>query len=99
MVVAVEVQTLRAGVDSAVARAVALAGAAGPEGITVNGPGHRFPGHRLQTIPGDPDTSIHWESDTSHPTVRNLRPVTHLDPRLDAGRPHLDERQRYQARH
>lgn len=79
-----EVQTLRAGVDSAVARAVALAEAAGPEGITVNGPQHRFPGHRLQTIPGDPDTSIHWESDTSRPTVRNLRPVTHLDSRLDA---------------
>lgn len=79
-----EVQTLRAGVENAVARAVALAEAAGPEGITVNGPGHRFPEHRLQTIPGNPDTSIHWESARSRPTVRNLRPVTHLDPRLDA---------------
>jgi phytanoyl-CoA hydroxylase len=41
-------------------------------------------GHRIQTVPADPPTSVHWEPDTDPPVVRNLRPVAHLDARLAA---------------
>ncbi len=75
---------LRDGVEAAATRASELAAAAGETGVS-----RSDRGHRLQTVPGAPaasfpPTSIHWEPDTAVPTVRNLYPVTHLDPRLDA---------------
>lgn len=80
---AAEVQALRDGVEAAAGRAVDLAATADPGAVstTVN-----RQGHRLQTVHGTAlhSTSIHWEPGTERPTVRNLRPVTHLDPRLDA---------------
>lgn len=77
-----EVHTLRAGVEAAVGRAVELAAAADPDAVTTTV--SRL-GHRLQTVHGTAlhSTSLHWEPDVEPPTVRNLRPVTHLDPRLD----------------
>lgn len=74
-----ELAALRAGVEAAAGRAAELARAAGEVGVSLS-----ERGHRLQTVPGDPPTSIHWEPDTDPPTVRNLYPVTHLDVRLDA---------------
>lgn len=73
-----EVHELREGLEAAVERAVALA-----TGVTDATTSRR--GHRLQTVhdgDGGPSTAVHWEPDTDRPTVRNLRPVTHLDPRL-----------------
>lgn len=72
-----EIGTLRAGVESAVERIVTLA-AAVPEQVRTT---YSAGGHRLQSVRA---TSIHWEPDTDRPTVRNLRPVTHLDTRLGA---------------
>ncbi|WP_051579737.1 phytanoyl-CoA dioxygenase family protein [Pseudonocardia acaciae] len=74
---AAEVDALRAGVEAAARRATALASTAGTDTITPDG-------HRLRTVPGDPPTSVHWEPETERPTLRNLRPVTHLDDRLAA---------------
>ncbi len=71
---AAEVSEMRAGLEAAVGRAVALADRAL---ATTN-----VRGHRIQTVPGDPPTSLHWEPETDPPVVRNLRPVAHLDARL-----------------
>jgi phytanoyl-CoA hydroxylase len=67
---------MRAGVEAAVGRAADLADRAT---TTIN-----VRGHRIQTVPGDPPTSLHWEPEADPPVVRNLRPVAHLDPRLAA---------------
>lgn len=74
-----ELTDLREGVEAAAARAAELSAGAGGTGVS-----YSERGHRLQTVRGEPDTHIHWEPDTTAPTVRNLYPVTHLDPRLDA---------------
>lgn len=71
-----ELDQLRAGVEAAVARVADQA--ARDQAPTT--PAARD-GHVLQTAGA---TSIHWEPTTATPTVRNLRPVTHLDPRLAA---------------
>lgn len=63
-----ELATLRAGVEAAVERVVHAA--------ETHPTAH---GHRIQTACG---TSVHWEPHADPPTVRNLRPVTHLDARL-----------------
>lgn len=78
-----EVHALRAGVEAAVDRAVELATSATPDAITTT---VNRQGHHLQTVHGTAlqSTSIHWEPGDEPPTVRNLRPVTHLDRRLDA---------------
>lgn len=80
---AAEVRELRAGAEAAARGAIELAAAAGPERLSTTVNRH---GHRLQTVHGTSlhSTSIHWEPGTEPPMVRNLRPVTHLDPRLDA---------------
>ncbi|MQA08686.1 MAG: phytanoyl-CoA dioxygenase family protein [Pseudonocardiaceae bacterium] len=70
-----EVTRLRMGVEAAVERITRCARSE-PEPVATS---QSSQGHRLQTVHG---TSIHWEPDTSRPTVRNLRPVTHLDARL-----------------
>jgi ectoine hydroxylase len=70
---------LRDGVEAAATRAARLAADAGEAGVS-----RSDRGHRLQTVPGDPATHLHWEPDTAVPTVRNLYPVTHLDHRLHA---------------
>lgn len=74
-----ELAALRDAVEAAARRAERLGAAAGEAGVSLSDRGHR-----LQTVPGDPPTSLHWEPDTAVPTVRNLYPVTHLDPRLAA---------------
>ncbi len=38
-------------------------------------------GHRLEKVDG---TTVHWEPEARPPAVRNLSPVTHLSPVLDA---------------
>ncbi|MET0190647.1 MAG: phytanoyl-CoA dioxygenase family protein [Pseudonocardia sediminis] len=72
-----EVVELRSGLEAAVGRAVALTG-----GVTEASTSDL--GHRIQTVhDGGTPTSVHWEPGTGVPTVRNLRPVTHLDARLE----------------
>ncbi|MGH8966818.1 MAG: hypothetical protein ACRDXB_16025, partial [Actinomycetes bacterium] len=71
-----EVDGLRAAVEAATRRAETLA--TGVPAVDVRG-------HRIQTVPGKPPTSVHWEPDADPPVVRNLRPVAHLHPHLAAG--------------
>ncbi|OLT16981.1 hypothetical protein BJF78_13690 [Pseudonocardia sp. CNS-139] len=73
---AAEVDELRTALEAATARAAGLASGA-PSTLTDGG-------HVIQTVPGDPPTSVHWEPGVEPPVVRNLRPVAHLDPRLAA---------------
>jgi hypothetical protein len=71
-----ELTKLRDGLEAAVQRLTKAAAERSDVDATVTADGHR-----LETVLG---TSVHWEPDADPPTVRNLRPVTHLDRRLDA---------------
>lgn len=74
---AAEIEVLRAGVESAARRAVALI-AEDPDAVTTS---RSERGHLLQSVAG---VSLHWEPDTEAPTLRNMLSVTHLDERLEA---------------
>lgn len=69
-----ELDALRGGVEAA-AVAVADRARAAPVDRTAEG-------RDLQVLPGDPPTSVQWEPHRA--TIRNVRPVAHLDPRLTA---------------